>query len=107
MCGRYLIDAGEKDISEIVAEAEKSIHGRIEQQIFKGGEIFPGSTAPVVTSNNGAQFMAWGFPNIISGQRPHINARSETAANLRTFSEAMLARRCIVIISRRGIQYGA
>lgn len=65
-------------------------------RVFSGGEIFPGSAAPVITPDNSARFMLWGYPSAVSGRRPHINARSETAATARTFSAAMASRRCLV-----------
>ena len=40
--------------------------------------------------------MTWGFPSILENQHPHINARSETAMNSKTFGEAMAICRCIV-----------
>ena len=96
MCGRYLIEADDMELSDIVAAAQNSLNARTSRQLFTGGEIFPGSMAPVLTADDGARFMHWGFPGLISEQRPHINARSETAAALRTFSGAMASRRCIV-----------
>jgi putative SOS response-associated peptidase YedK len=62
---------------------------------FNSGEIFPGTAAPVITSEREVRFMTWGFPDW-TGKRPHINARSETAAAARTFREAMAVRRCII-----------
>jgi putative SOS response-associated peptidase YedK len=50
----------------------------------------------VIKSVYEARFMLRGFPCIISGKRPHINARSETAATSKTFSAAMASRRCLV-----------
>ena len=95
MCGRYLIDIDESEISGIVAEAVKNSREQVSNQLFEGGEIFPSNAAPVI-AGNGACFMSWGYPSLIDGRRPHINARSETAAALKTFSKAMALRRCIV-----------
>ena len=64
--------------------------------VFRSGEIFPGNVAPVLDAEREARFMLWGFPSPIAGKRPLINARSETAAVKRTFSEAMVSRRCLV-----------
>ena len=116
MCGRYLVEITEEELSGIVAAAEKNACKNSEQPsftfTFKGGEIFPGSIAPVITANNEVRFMTWGFPNTSENRPPHtpqgvisswarpgihlINARSETAARSKTFSEAMATRRCVV-----------
>ena len=63
---------------------------------FRSGEIFPGNIAPVLDAQREARFMLWGFPNLMPGKRPLINARSETAAVKRTFCDAMASRRCLV-----------
>ena len=126
MCGRYLIDDEAFDIREIIAAAERNandLRGGIaagdraaagagnaagDRSItddgvttpplpaFRYGEVFPGSIAPIVTAGHGARFMLWGFPNLMAGKQPLINARSETAAEKRTFSDAMASRRCLV-----------
>ena len=97
MCGRYLIEIDENELKEILESVETSADERMEDLsfAFKGGEIFPSNTAPVITSD-GVRFMTWGFPGISPSQRPHINARSETAATSKTFGEAMSTRRCVV-----------
>jgi len=118
MCGRYLIDDEAFDLREIIAAAERNAHvfgagvgnaaGNtaanatgygLEDPVwptFRSGEIFPGNIAPVLAAEHEARFMLWGFPNLIAGKRPLINARSETAAVKRTFSDAMASRRCLV-----------
>ena len=102
MCGRYLIEIDDDELYEIIALAEANSRsapegtGAVSGMSFAGGEIFPGSVAPVITAGNEARFMLWGYPSAVAGRRPHINARSETAATLRTFSSAMASRRCIV-----------
>ena len=93
MCGRYLIEGDDRDMHEIIALAEKGI--RDGPAAFKGGEISPSDTAPVI-AGHGACFMVWGYPALHAGSKPHINARSETAAALKTFGEAVETRRCIV-----------
>ena len=99
MCGRYLIEIGEEELREIIAAAEKERGDREDlgqlSFTYRGGEIFPGSTAPVITGNE-VCFMKWGFPSSIANQSPHINARSETAMTSKTFGDAMASRRCIV-----------
>jgi len=96
MCGRYLIDDEAFDLREIIAAAERNSQLNTAWSSFKSGEIFPGSYAPVIASDNEPQFMLWGFPGMLAGKQPHINARSETAASKRTFSDAMASRRCLV-----------
>ena len=113
MCGRYLIEIDEKELKEILSAAEVSADERLDQLsfTFSGGEIFPGSSAPVITAG-GVRYMTWGFPSISESLNPHtpqgvissrarpgihlINARSETAATSKTFGEAFDARRCVV-----------
>ena len=96
MCGRYLI-IEEIELNEIISAAETSADERLSKLsfTFRSGEICPDNTAPVITAD-GVRFMTWGFPSLLEGQQPHINVRSETAADSKTFSEAMEARRCIV-----------
>jgi putative SOS response-associated peptidase YedK len=98
MCGRYLIEISDEELCEIVAEAEKNAPGQKAKFTFtfKGGEIFPGTLAPVMTANNKIRFMTWGFPNISANRSPHINVRSETAATSKTFGDAIKERRCII-----------
>jgi len=102
MCGRYLIDDEAFDLREILEAAEKNIQSMNVETASpvwqKTGsiEVFPGTYAPVIDANHEAVFMLWGFPNIMTGNQPHINARSETASVKRTFSGAMASRRCLV-----------
>jgi putative SOS response-associated peptidase YedK len=98
MCGRYLVEISEEELNGIVAAAVKNVAEHSEQFsfTFSGGEIFPGSIAPVITANNEVSFMTWGFPGIIAGRHPHINVRSETAVTSKTFGSAVAARRCLV-----------
>ena len=95
MCGRYLVEADEMEMREIIALAEKDACFS-SAAAFTDGEVFPGNAAPVITAGRGARFMVWGYPALNAGRRPHINARSETAAALKTFGGAMAARRCVV-----------
>jgi putative SOS response-associated peptidase YedK len=97
MCGRYLFDANEPELSAIFSDAAMRIN--VTDCTFIGGEIFPGNTVPVLTGKNGAVFMTWGFPSLVD-RRPHINARSETVASAKTFRQAMAERRCLVPASK-------
>jgi putative SOS response-associated peptidase YedK len=69
------------------------------------GDVFPGDTAPVIVMCGnalGALPMKWGFPGYrdpakpARKPRPLINARSETAAGLRTWREPLKSGRCLV-----------
>jgi len=113
MCARYLVDDEAFDINEIISAAERNIRDNGQSaagventdpvwQGHKSGsesgcvDVFPGTYAPVLDANNNAHFMLWGFPSLMHGKQPHINARSETAAVKKTFSESMHSRRCLV-----------
>ena len=97
MCGRYLIKIDEEEIQEILTAAEDSTNENLDQPsfTFSGGEVYPGNIVPVIKAS-GVRYMTWGFPSIVSNRPPHINARSETAMNSKTFGEAMAGRRCVV-----------
>ncbi len=94
MCGRYSVyvddDPGIRDIVEQV----QKLHPEV-----KTGEIFPTDLAPVLMAGNNdanlATAMIWGFPAWKS-KRPIINARSETAAEKKTFQAGLEKRRCVV-----------
>ena len=95
MCGRFLVEIDDEELSGIVEEAEKNAREQQFSFAFKGGEISPGTVAPIITAN-GVLYMTWGFPAVTPNSPPHINARSETAATSRTFGEAMKTQRCII-----------
>ena len=99
MCGRYLYNIDEQDLKNILESIERNNSGQsISVSLtdsFTGGEIFPGNSVPVITAHE-TRFMIWGYPSLLDDRRPHINARSETAATKRTFSAAMTARRCLI-----------
>ena len=94
MCGRYFVDINETEIQNIIASAKHNDNDSAQTTLFKGGEIFPTNTVPVITAAD-TRFMVWGFPDY-TGKRPLINARSETASVTRTFKESFAQRRCIV-----------
>ena len=65
---------------------------------YKTGEIFPGDTAPAVIRRENrivAVPGVFGLPGF-QGSRLLINARSETAAEKRTFVESLRQRRTII-----------
>ena len=95
MCGRYYIESDVPD-SKMVAvlqQMERDYPGA-----YKIGEIFPGDTAPAIIERNGrivAVPAVFGFPSFQDGKLL-INARSETAAEKRTFSESFKTQRVIL-----------
>ncbi len=95
MCGRYYIESDTPDekLAAIVGMMEKKYPGS-----YKTGEIFPGDTAPALIENNGkivAVPAVFGLPGFQDG-KPLINARSETAAEKRTFSECLKTQRVVL-----------
>jgi putative SOS response-associated peptidase YedK len=95
MCGRYLCNIDKKDLRDILEAIEGNNPEQTMSVSFLGGEIFPGNSVPVITAQE-TRFMIWGYPSLAEKRHPHINARSETAATKRTFSAAMIARRCLI-----------
>ena len=96
MCGRYYVDNDDPKFQKIVAAAiEKNKKKEYEQIHFKGGDLTPGMIVPVIT-NQGPTFMKWGFPSLLADKKAHINIRSENAANLKTFSQALKLYRCLI-----------
>lgn len=92
MCGRYFIDPCALDALLGLSAGEPG--GAVKTQ----GEVFPTDAAPVLARSRAGHVkpfaMRWGF-SVASGRRL-INARSETAAELSTFSDALRSRRCLV-----------
>lgn len=93
MCGRYVLfsDPEIEEIREIIEEVQRK------NQDIKTGEIGPTNSAPVLIRKDNrlvAEAIKWGFPKFNGGV--HINARGETAADLRTFRRSLEERRCII-----------
>jgi len=96
MCGKFFVDYDDEKAKKLIEEAFKNKRKKEYEQIhFFGGEVFPGMAVPVICKD-GATLMKWGFPPLLADKKDHINIRSETAANLKTFSEAMISRRCVI-----------
>ncbi|MBQ4046439.1 MAG: SOS response-associated peptidase [Lachnospiraceae bacterium] len=99
MCGRYFIDENTYDrMMEIAQEAglpvvnlsgRPSRAGREERR-----DVLPSQKVPVLT-DQGFRSMQWGFHMQQAGSLL-INARAETAAQKKTFSQSLLHRRCII-----------
>lgn len=91
MCGRYslFVENDAEEIREIIRQAGDAV---------KTGEIFPTNLAPILLEDGQglrAQGVSWGFPRFGSGG-VIINARSETAAEKRTFKSCLASRRCVI-----------
>lgn len=95
MCGRYFIDPSALDALLGPDAMEPGGQGAA---IKTQGEVFPTDAAPVLARSRAGHVkpfaMRWGFS--VAGSRRLINARSETAAELATFSGALQSRRCLV-----------
>lgn len=91
MCGRYYVD------DETTKEIEKIVRQVNEKFSYKG-DIYPTNKVPIIHNNKNclsSSLMAWGFPNYAK-KGVIINARSETVKEKRTFSKAIMERRCAV-----------
>lgn len=89
MCGRYYFDIDEKELKEIVEEAQNNIN-----KDFITGEIYPTNTAPIITAQ-GTTLAKWGFPKW-DGKGSIINARVETLGERKMFKNLINSNRCIV-----------
>ena len=95
MCGRYCFTRVSEDekLDAVNKYMEKNYPGE-----YKTGEIFPGDIAPAVIDLKGkivAVPAGFGFPGY-QDNKLIINARSETAAEKKTFSDSLRERRVIL-----------
>ena len=95
MCGRYYFSRVSEDekLDAVNKYMEKNYPGA-----YKTGEIFPGDTVPAVLDRGGklvAVPAIFGFPGF-EENKLLINARSETAAEKKTFAESLRERRVIL-----------
>ncbi|MBO4831820.1 MAG: SOS response-associated peptidase family protein [Oscillospiraceae bacterium] len=95
MCGRYNFstDSTDEKLAAIISVMERRYPGE-----FKTGEIFPGDTAPAVIARDGKIVpvpAVFGFQGFRDGKLI-INARGETAAEKKMFSESLKERRIIL-----------
>ena len=95
MCGRYYFTANgsDKKLNAISKAMEERYPGE-----YKTGEIFPGDIVPAVIDRMGkiiAVPAGFGFPGYQDGKLM-INARSETAAEKKTFADSLRERRVIL-----------
>ena len=97
MCGRYYI--AEDDMTEEIARIIDDINRKNTPEGLKtSGEIFPSDVVPVLANSRKQDVqpfaMRWGYS--YPGNRPIINARSETASTKPMFKDGMLQRRCLI-----------
>jgi len=95
MCGRYFLRASIRDVLKYYFEHVKD-KPTLE---YEPREIFPSDSIPVVHRGKEVEktmhLMKWGFaPSYMN--KLLINARSETVAEKKTFSEAFFRRRCLI-----------
>ena len=102
MCGRYRLDADQRDMEEII----RALNRREEKlgadkPVKTSGDLHPGDRVPALCRGRsggiGAFAMEWGY-RMEDGRRL-INARLETAAQKPTFRDGMRSRRCLMPMS--------
>lgn len=95
MCGRYLFDS-DGDIEE-VTKILQGIGGSSTIRV-KTGEVYPTNDAAILSMIGGKPslgVMKWGFPKW-DKKGVIINARSETAAQKKSFEKPLAERRCVI-----------
>ena len=95
MCGRYYFTTNSSD--EKLNSISKAMEERYSGE-YKTGEIFPGDIVPAVIDRMGkivAVPAGFGFPGY-QDNKLIINARSETAAEKKTFADNLRERRVIL-----------
>lgn len=95
MCCRYYLDCDSEDekLDAIDRFMEQNYPG-----MYKTGEIFPGDIVPAVIERRGrivAVPAGFGFPGYQSNKLI-LNARSETAAEKKTFADSLRDRRVLL-----------
>ena len=95
MCGSYNFSTDNPDekMSALISVMERKYPGE-----YKTGDIFPGDTAPAMIAR-GDKIVPipaiFGFPGFQDGKLL-INARGETAAEKKTFSDSLKEQRVIL-----------
>ena len=103
MCGRYHLDAGNKELEEIIRALNRREEraGADKSPLKTSGDMFPGDRVPVLCRGRsggiGAFAMEWGYRT--EDGRRLINARLETAAQKPSFRDGMRSRRCLMPMS--------
>ncbi len=95
MCGQYFIsdDSGDEKMKALIDGMEKKYAGA-----YRTGEIHPGDTAPAMIAVRDRILpcpAVFGFPGF-QKNRLLINARSETAAEKKTFASLLKTQRIIL-----------
>lgn len=95
MCGSYNFSTDNPDekMSALISVMERKYPGE-----YKTGDIFPGDTAPAMIARGGKIVPVpaiFGFPGFQDGKLL-INARGETAAEKKTFSDSLKEQRVIL-----------
>lgn len=98
MCGRFVVldDGDIEEISKIAREIDMKYNSQ--NLSMKTGEVFPTNNVAILALQNTTptlSLMKWGFPKW-DGKGVIINAKSETSAEKKMFSAALLDRRCII-----------
>ena len=101
MCGRYRLDADQRELEEIIRalnRREEKLGG--DKPVKTSGDLYPGDRVPALCRGRsggiGAFAMEWGYH--MDG-RLLINARLETAAQKPSFRDGMRSRRCLMPMS--------
>ncbi|MDO5322659.1 MAG: SOS response-associated peptidase [Clostridia bacterium] len=103
MCGRYRLDADQRELEEIIRELNRREEkaGADKTPVKTNGDLYPGDRVPVLCRGRsggiGAFAMEWGY-RMEDGRRL-INARLETAAQKPSFRDGMQNRRCLMPMS--------
>ncbi|MBQ5330354.1 MAG: SOS response-associated peptidase [Oscillospiraceae bacterium] len=103
MCTRFFIDKSAEEFRAITYLAKRSPLAKkfiaAGSRIYTEGEIRPTNVVPVIAPSPAGKRMVypmkWGFSDKEHG-RIFFNARSETAAQKPSFSEAWVSHRCII-----------
>ena len=97
MCGRYDFDDS-KDIFEINRILDEINSKLQDKNAYKTGEIFPTDNVPIFSHSSNminTEIMKWGFPRW-DNKGVIINARSETCAKKKMFSDSLFEKRCVI-----------
>lgn len=104
MCGRFYADTRlEQEIRDLVRSLEKTQKNSYTEEESTGikenlWDIYPSQEVSVLCGKSRrilTNSMVWGF-SVSQGERPLINARSETVLEKNIFRESVLHRRCVI-----------
>lgn len=99
MCGRFLLQPGEKnsEIEKIIKNISEKYKN--ETVKIKVGDICPTDSAPVLTKQNKNEtfgLFKWGFPIYKGKNSLLINARGETLDEKVSFKNLLMSKRCLI-----------